>query len=705
MFIASAAAAASSRRRGPRLSFSMKDEATVRAKGEVFEELITELAVGEDQIGGCGEEEEDGEVGGGGGSGTVAVDLPKSKYERALAMARVKYGDENVSPVFPTTWRAISKELPPPPPRSSILERLPPKMRQMIKPHQLEFLERAVQLEGRLLLADDMGLGKTFQAIALASYYGTRVLVVSPAGVIGVWPKNVNLYTDWSVGLVGERGFLGTERVSVVAYDKLRGMIQKGEKMDPEWEMVVMDECHLLAGSTTARTNNVVFDKTSPIRTARRVLVMSGTPQINCPADLWAIYCIITGNFEVSFESFTKRYGGGRVEFGKWTARGATHKSELNVVLKRLMVRRLEGILGADLPTKKIRRIEMELGPRDRIKVDEVHAKWKEAQRRNFASKTETSFKALQLAKSACFVAMGTAKMRDGIPYFLGKIEALRAKGQKGAVFCEHIPLLEAFSAAFSPAEAVTIRSKVDGKKRQKMLDPVAAEGGGPVAAILSTNCAGAGIELQPAVTYELFAEQNWGPGKDLQAQKRAHRMGAKYPVTVDYLIVPWTIDEDVLKKSEEKKKVFRAVIDGVGDEGYVPKFDEVIKIKARGARWFPFGIDARWRNAEDLKLFFGDDREKFAKREGGRARLGDVLAHAHPEPIPSTQRWRNALEEVLPAGISKLVEREVWVVPKDEKDPTKWAAAYVDVGGGGSAVGTIKRPAGLPVAAAKRLR
>eukprot|EP01083_Nonionella_stella_P073910 200160_1 len=82
---------------------------------------------------------------------------------------------------------------------------------------------------------------------------------------------------------------------------------------------------------------------------------------------------------------------------------------------------------------------------------------------------------------------------------------------------------------------------------------------------ILSTRSGGLGINLTGADTV-VFYDTDWNPAIDLQAQDRCHRIGQTREVNIYRLISENTVEENILKKAEQKKLLNAAVI---GDGGF----------------------------------------------------------------------------------------------------------------------------------------
>jgi len=82
--------------------------------------------------------------------------------------------------------------------------------------------------------------------------------------------------------------------------------------------------------------------------------------------------------------------------------------------------------------------------------------------------------------------------------------------------------------------------------------------------ALLSITACGMGITLTEA-SHVVFAEYYWVPGQLMQAEDRAHRIGQKNAVTVEYMTAEGTVDPYVFRMINRKAKECTAVMDGVG--------------------------------------------------------------------------------------------------------------------------------------------
>mmetsp|Transcript_13824 Transcript_13824/g.33751 ORF Transcript_13824/g.33751 Transcript_13824/m.33751 type:complete len:1940 (-) Transcript_13824:255-6074(-) len=91
---------------------------------------------------------------------------------------------------------------------------------------------------------------------------------------------------------------------------------------------------------------------------------------------------------------------------------------------------------------------------------------------------------------------------------------------------------------------------------------------------ILSTRSGGVGVNLTGADTV-IFYDTDWNPAMDLQAQDRCHRIGQTREVHIYRLVTRNTIEENILKKSNQKRQMNNMVIgDGEFNTQFFSKMD-----------------------------------------------------------------------------------------------------------------------------------
>jgi SNF2 family DNA or RNA helicase len=88
---------------------------------------------------------------------------------------------------------------------------------------------------------------------------------------------------------------------------------------------------------------------------------------------------------------------------------------------------------------------------------------------------------------------------------------------------------------------------------------------------ISSTRCGGIGINLTGADSV-VFYDSDWNPAMDKQAQDRCHRIGQTKTVNIYRLISINTIEENIFKKSLQKREIGGLIIEGTFDMDFFKK-------------------------------------------------------------------------------------------------------------------------------------
>ena len=79
---------------------------------------------------------------------------------------------------------------------------------------------------------------------------------------------------------------------------------------------------------------------------------------------------------------------------------------------------------------------------------------------------------------------------------------------------------------------------------------------------ILSTRSGGVGVNLTGADTV-VFYDSDWNPTMDAQAQDRCHRIGQTRDVHIYRLVSDKTIEENIVKKANQKRLLGDLAIEG----------------------------------------------------------------------------------------------------------------------------------------------
>uniref|UniRef100_A0A8D1WW31 SWI/SNF-related matrix-associated actin-dependent regulator of chromatin subfamily A-like protein 1 n=1 Tax=Sus scrofa TaxID=9823 RepID=A0A8D1WW31_PIG len=393
-------------------------------------------------------------------------------------------------------------------------------------PFQRAGVNFAIEKKGRLLLADDMGLGKTIQAICIAAYYRKEwpLLVVVPSSVRFTWEQAFrqwlpSLSPDCINVVVTGKDSLTAGLVNIVSFD----LLSKIEKqLKTSFKVVII--------------------------VAKRVILLSGTPAMSRPAELYTQILAVKPTFFPQFHAFGLRYcGAKRLPWG-WDYSGSSNLGELKLLLEEaVMLRRLKCDVLSQLPAKQRKMVVVapgQMSARSRAALDAVA--------KEMTTKNKTKLQQKE-ALILFFNRTAEAKIPCVIEYILDLLESGR---EKFLVFAHHKVVLDAVTEALERKRVQHIR--IDGSTssadREDRCQRFQLSKGHTVA-VLSITAANMGLTLSSA-DLVVFAELFWNPGVLMQAEDRVHRIGQSNSVGIHYLVARGTADDYLWPLIQEKIKV-----------------------------------------------------------------------------------------------------------------------------------------------------
>jgi len=161
-------------------------------------------------------------------------------------------------------------------------------------------------------------------------------------------------------------------------------------------------------------------------------------------------------------------------------------------------------------------------------------------------------------------ILQGTVKLK--LPYVLEELQRLLASGlhktRKILLFANHYKMLNFLGNALDQAKLDYIR--IDGKVSSPFVrGALCAKFQGDENcrfAVLSIRACSTAITLTAASTV-IFTEFLPTPSDSLQAEDRAHRIGQKFPVNVEYWTLAGSLDETLYRIVENKKEQMSYVL------------------------------------------------------------------------------------------------------------------------------------------------
>ncbi|XP_072817701.1 SWI/SNF-related matrix-associated actin-dependent regulator of chromatin subfamily A-like protein 1 isoform X2 [Vicugna pacos] len=393
-------------------------------------------------------------------------------------------------------------------------------------PFQRTGVNFAIAKRGRLLLADDMGLGKTIQAICIVAYYQKEwpLLVVVPSSVRFTWEQAFrrwlpSLRPDRINVVVTGKDCLTAGLVNIVSFDLLSKLERQ---LKTPFKVVII--------------------------VAKRVILLSGTPAMSRPAELYTQILAVKPTFFPQFHAFGLRYcGAKRMPWG-WDYSGSSNLGELKLLLEEaVMLRRLKCDVLSQLPAKQRKMVVVapgQISAGTRAALDAM------------AKEMTTKDKTKQQQKEALilfFNRTAEAKIPSVIEYILDLLESGR---EKFLVFAHHKVVLDAITKQLERKRVQHIR--IDGSTPSADREDLCQQfqqSQGHAVAVLSITAANMGLTFSSAELV-VFAELFWNPGVLIQAEDRVHRIGQLNSVGIHYLVARGTADDYLWPLIQEKIKV-----------------------------------------------------------------------------------------------------------------------------------------------------
>ncbi len=459
-------------------------------------------------------------------------------------------------------------------------------------PFQLEAIRYCVR-KSRALIADDPGLGKTIEALGLINACPEieKILVITPANLVLHWKEEAERWLIapfWIEALTGRGLPSGMADFVIVNYEKLIGKPGVGLRnllMHRKWDLLIADEAHYLKTPTSQRakavlgthilpkskrTRIVVGDKVVDppedglCQRAGRILFMTGTPIMNDPVEIHPLVSILDPDEFGGFGFLLKYAGAYQVEIPMrggaktvWKFDRPRHLPELAKNLRRsCMIRRLKEEVLPDLPVKTHQVITIpQAGLAKAVAHERKVFESLELSAEELVGKTPESFEELSTAR------LELAKKKT--PLILDHIKGLVEGGvEKLIVFVHHRAVFEGLKAGMAQAgvKTATIAGGDTAQWVTMELDRFRADRDTKVM-LCSMHAAAHGHNMT-AAHHVLFGELDWNPAILQQCADRAHRIGQRHNVTIQYLVVEDSIEAQMVHHLIRKQEIVRKALD-----------------------------------------------------------------------------------------------------------------------------------------------
>jgi SWI/SNF-related matrix-associated actin-dependent regulator 1 of chromatin subfamily A len=405
-------------------------------------------------------------------------------------------------------------------------------------PHQLEAVNWAFSRKNSYL-ALDPGLGKTIVAALLANVTGAHIFYVCPPFLT---QNTTSEFEKWTfqkkLYLLPDSMLTKKETL-----DKLK-QATSGVKN----KVLIIDEAHRFKNERAQRSKALYVDIMKLFRNDR-IVFMSGTPMPNSrPIELWPVIQNAAAQvFGLNFFSYGLKFCGGYKDQWGWKFDGFTNKPEFkSKIFKSFMLRqkkellnlppKLEGLLtvGDNIPaivSKVEKKILEHYSPEDLVEG---------------RIKQMTGEHDLHIARYLRL--LGEYKLKYVLPYIDSLLEETK---ENLLIFAVHKDTVHGLAEHLKDFKPLVITGDVHKDKRQALVQEFQTSKDRRVF-IGNIQACGVGFTLTKA-TRVLFVEFSWVDGENQQASDRAHRIGQKDTVLVQYVVLKDSFDrtrmEVLLKK------------------------------------------------------------------------------------------------------------------------------------------------------------
>ncbi len=385
--------------------------------------------------------------------------------------------------------------------------------------------------QGRVIIGDEMGLGKTLQAISAIAHRNlagaNRFLVVCPASVITNWIREVNTRSELSITKIhGEDHRESLKRwiefggVGITTYDTLKSFeITDQEIYDLNVDTIIVDEAHYIKNIATGRTRTIQkWLERSP-----NAIFLTGTPLENRVEEFIALAKLL--DLDMGNELNRVALAAGPESF---------RRSVAPIYLRR----NTEEVL-KELP--------------ELIEVNE-YCTWDGVDRQSYVDAVAAgNFMAM---RRAAFNAKSNSQPSK-LVRILELVDESFDSGQKVIVFSYFRSVIDQIMVALGDKAIGPITGSVSSPQRQNIVDQF-QDSSQPLALVGQIQAAGTGLNIQ-AASVVILCEPQIKPSLEVQAIARAHRMGQVRKVQVHRLILPESVDEQMVAMLARKQVEFNS--------------------------------------------------------------------------------------------------------------------------------------------------
>lgn len=450
-----------------------------------------------------------------------------------------------------------------------------------LDPHQRAGVEWILTRK-RSYLAHAPGAGKTAQAIVAAllgweETLGRPVLVICPPGLTKNWTREIERFTDLTDEMLGRE--LRWPQIGVVAQSDSQDRVAwRGDFLIVPYSMlskpwvyaklleirpsfIICDEASALKEPTADRSlafyGGRFKGKEYPglYHKARHVVFLDGSPMPNRPMELWApLYALVPESIDcMGQRDFGFKFCGGKMNHrGEYEFKYSSNEAELKERIRRDFMH----VVGEEELSHPERRRSMLFMNQD-VRTPEI----KEWERKHLSQVLKEVGTGKDPSKAMGQLAQVRASLGSRkVPWIAAYVrDRLLQKNEQILLFAWHRDVCQQLASLLREFEPGLVMGGTSETVREEAFAKFQA---GKSRLIIGNIAAmGRGHNLQKADRV-IFGEYSWSDEQNRQCEKRASRRGStKSHVRCEYIVVPDSMDEQVLASLFTKQSRVRKII------------------------------------------------------------------------------------------------------------------------------------------------
>ncbi|MBR3108106.1 MAG: DEAD/DEAH box helicase [Clostridia bacterium] len=417
------------------------------------------------------------------------------------------------------------------------------------------------------ILADDMGLGKTVQMLsALLSVKQNSPdrkpsLIVAPTSLTYNWLSECARFTpELSVMLLSGGQATRAEQIETLRSGEAPDLIVTSYPLirrdillmkDISFRFAILDEAQQIKNAQSVGAHAV------KLLTAETRIALTGTPMENHAGELWSLFDFVLPGYLPRYTDFLRRWGEGQ------------NADDLRRRIRPFLMRRVKADVLGELPEKLESVLMAELPPEQRRVYDAALLQKRERvnrilQDRGLGRGRAEVLSAITELRQICCHPVLCLPDYDGMS---GKLELLMdvlpgslAAGRRALIFSQFTSMLRIIEKRLNQEGIPCLYLDGDTPPAMRLELTERFNGGETNVFLVSLKAGGTGLNLTGA-DLVIHYDPWWNPTTEEQATGRAHRIGQTKKVEVLRLVVHHSIEEQVLKMSDRKRRLFDKLI------------------------------------------------------------------------------------------------------------------------------------------------